>query len=122
MNKLTRPFHRTKALLRRISLGQLVVSNLFLMGMLSTINAIVDQPMHKALDSLGLDPVIHETLIGKSTTWRSIYWVALSFERGRDQSCASFAQLHGLSIKALSQTYQQALQWADQTLQVINVG
>lgn len=92
--------------------------SLFLMGMLSTLNAIIDQPMHEALEGLAVETTLRDTLLGRTTRWSSIYGAALSCERCREKACLRYASQLGQSVAALSDCYCRSAHWADQAMQI----
>ena len=56
-------------------------SDLFLMGLLSVTDAILDQPMDNVLSHLPLSAEVHTALSGGSNRFRDVYDILLSYER-----------------------------------------
>jgi c-di-GMP-related signal transduction protein len=86
-------------------------SDLFLMGLLSMIDAILEMPMVSVLENI---PVDHETkavLLGGASKLRPIYQLMLARECGDWQGTAEHAQKLGLSESEVAEEYWQAMQW-----------
>jgi c-di-GMP-related signal transduction protein len=89
-------------------------SDLFLMGLLSMIDAILEMPMVSVLENI---PVDHETkavLLGGASKLRPIYQLMLARECGDWQGTAEHAQKLGLSESEVAEEYWQAMQWVRQ--------
>jgi EAL and modified HD-GYP domain-containing signal transduction protein len=56
--------------------------DLFLLGMFSTIDALLDRPMEDALKDIPLAPDLKATLLGESGVFRDILELVLSYEAG----------------------------------------
>ena len=89
-------------------------SDLFLMGLLSMIDAILELPMVTILESV---PVDHETkavLLGGASKLRPMYQLMLALESGDWQGTTEQAQKLGLSDSDVAEAYWQAMQWVRQ--------
>ena len=89
-------------------------SDLFLMGLLSMIDAILEMPMVTVLENV---PVDHETkavLLGGASKLRTVYQLMLARECGDWQGTAENAQKLGLSESQVAEAYWQAIQWVRQ--------
>jgi EAL and modified HD-GYP domain-containing signal transduction protein len=89
-------------------------SDLFLMGLLSMVDAILEMPMVTLLESI---PVDHETkavLLGGASKLRPVYQLMLARESGDWQGTADNAQKLGLSESEVAEAYWQAMQWVRQ--------
>ena len=89
-------------------------SDLFLMGLLSLMDAILELPMAEILDKV---PVDHETkavLLGGASRLRPLYQLMLARESGEWQSAAELSRLLHLSESEVAEAYWQAMHWAKQ--------
>lgn len=87
-------------------------AELFLLGMCSMLDAIVDQPMEKAINGLQFTPGVRDALLGGSNAMRTILDAVIAHEQGDwDQSAQLVARL-GLSASLLPAAYADALRWA----------
>jgi c-di-GMP-related signal transduction protein len=93
-------------------------SDLFLMGLLSMIDVILEMPMVSILENV---PVDHETkavLLGGASKLRPMYQLMLARESGDWQGTAEHAQKLGLSESDVAGAYWQAMQWVRQLTSV----
>lgn len=88
-------------------------NELFLLGLLSLLDALVDQPMHKALEGLPINPDIKDCLLGKTNEMSPILSMLESYERGLWDKVSSACVSLGLNESSLSDCYLQAIQWAN---------
>jgi EAL and modified HD-GYP domain-containing signal transduction protein len=89
-------------------------SDLFLMGLLSVMDAILEVTMESLLEQL---PVEHETkavLLGQKSSLRPIYQLMLAQESGEWVQSAELAKSLKLSEDDVASTWWQALQWAQE--------
>jgi len=89
-------------------------SDLFLMGLLSMIDVILDVPMVSVLETI---PVDHETkavLLGGASSLRPLYQLMLARETGDWQNTSAQAEGMGLSESIVANAYWQAMQWVRQ--------
>jgi c-di-GMP-related signal transduction protein len=92
-------------------------TDLFLAGMLSAIDAILDQPLPSVLEELGVSTDIHRALIEKKGPLHPILAGVLAMEQA-DWSAVSkvTAEAH-LSEQTFMNAYLQSLEWAHEILQ-----
>jgi EAL and modified HD-GYP domain-containing signal transduction protein len=89
-------------------------SDLFLMGLFSIIDAILEMPMERVLETV---PVDHETkaaLLGRPSRLRPLYELMLAREAGDWQTAADRSRVLRLSESEVADAYWQAMQWARQ--------
>ena len=65
-------------------------SNLFLMGLLSVSDALLDKPIKEVLNSLPIDPQIKSALCGGENRYRDLYEVLLALERAEWPKLSAF--------------------------------
>lgn len=95
----------------RIPHGQ---SDLFLLGLLSLMDAILEVPMARVLESV---PVDHETtrvLLGGESRLRKFYQLMLAQESGEWQAAGELARQLHLSESEVAEKYWEAVRWAQQ--------
>ena len=90
--------------------------NLFLLGLFSVLDAIVDQPMKEALAQLPLNADVLATLAGKSTAMTPVYELVLAFERGEWRQIGSLGEQLAVDDQLVARMYQDAILWAQGVL------
>jgi c-di-GMP phosphodiesterase len=89
-------------------------SDLFLMGMLSIIDAILEIPMTSVLESIPLDHETKALLLGSPSKLRPLYDLMLARESGDWNGTAECSRKLGLSESEVAAAFSQAMQWARQ--------
>jgi c-di-GMP-related signal transduction protein len=89
-------------------------SDLFLMGMLSIIDAILEIPMASVLESIPLDHETKALLLGSPSKLRPLYDLMLARESGDWNGTAECSRKLGLSESEVAAAFSQAMQWARQ--------
>lgn len=93
----------------RVPHGQ---SDLFLLGLLSLIDAMLESPMEEILERIPLDQATKAVLLGKPSPLRPVYQLMLAQESGEWAAAASLcADLH-LDAEDVAAYYWQSQQWA----------
>jgi EAL and modified HD-GYP domain-containing signal transduction protein len=91
-------------------------SDLFLMGMFSLMDAILEMPIGMLIDELHLDAALKEQLLsaksGEKTPLSPIYDLMVAREAGDWEAVTSQAKQLNLSLVFISQTYNEAMRWA----------
>lgn len=93
-------------------------SDLFLIGLFSMIDAILEIPMDRVLEAV---PVDHETkavLLGETSKLRPLYQLMLAQESGDWESAAERSRELGLNESEVAEAFWQAMQWARQITSV----
>ncbi|HWE31520.1 MAG TPA: diguanylate phosphodiesterase, partial [Polyangia bacterium] len=90
---------------------------LFLVGLLSTVDALLDRPMPEIVGELPLAPELREVLLGQPTPRGTIFRLALAWERGDWAAVQTHASAAGLGERDLSADYKSALKWVEQFTQ-----
>ena len=86
-------------------------AELFLLGMCSMLDAIVDQPMEKAIAGLHLTPGVRDALLGGAGPMRTILDAVIAHEQGDWDRSAQIIEGLGLSASLLPAAYTDALRW-----------
>jgi c-di-GMP-related signal transduction protein len=89
-------------------------SDLFLMGLLSLMDAILETSMDRVLESVPLDHESKAVLLGGASRLRPLYQLMLARESGEWERAAELgSQLH-LNESEVAENHWQAMQWARQ--------
>src|SRR5208337_3936735 len=92
-------------------------ADLFLMGLLSLMDAILEIPMAKILEHVALDQAMKSALLGASSPLQPFYRLMLAQESGEWQEAAELSQQLHLGENDAAQTYWEAVHWARQVNQ-----
>ena len=87
-------------------------SELFLMGLLSLADALLDRPMDKLLEDLPVTREIAEALRGGENDLRGIYDLMIAYERGTWNSVAKAARRANVEEAHLPECYMRATEKA----------
>jgi c-di-GMP-related signal transduction protein len=87
-------------------------SDLFLMGLLSMMDVILEIPMSQVLDNIPIDQETKAVLLGGASRLRLFYQLMLAQESGEWKTAADLTtQLH-LTESDVAEAHWQAMQWA----------
>lgn len=87
-------------------------SDLFLLGLLSLMDSILELPMTEVLEKVPLDQETKAVLLGGTSHLRPLYQLMLAQESGDWQGTAELSRSLKLPESEVSETYWQAMQWA----------
>jgi len=87
-------------------------SDLFLLGLLSLIDAMLETPMADILEKLPLDHETKAVLLGQPSGLRPFYQLMLAQESGEWEAAAQLAQSMHLNTEDVAGFYWQAQKWA----------
>ena len=87
-------------------------SDLFLLGLLSLIDAMLEMPMEAVLEKIPLDQPIKAVLLGHPSVLRPVFQLMLAHESGEWQAAADLSEGMHLSPEEVAGCYWQAQQWA----------
>ncbi len=87
-------------------------SDLFLLGLLSLIDAMLEMPMADVLDRVPLDHETKAVLLGKPSALRPIYQLMLAHESGEWEAAAELSAQFHLDSEEVAGYYWRAQQWA----------
>jgi EAL and modified HD-GYP domain-containing signal transduction protein len=87
-------------------------SDLFLMGLLSLMDVMLETPMAKVLDSVPIDVECKSLLLGGASRLRPVYQLMLAHESGEWESAQALASELHLKESEAAEYYWQAMQWA----------
>ena len=87
-------------------------SDLFLLGLLSLIDAMLEMPMEEVLEKLPLDHETKAVLLGQPSLLRPVYQLMLARESGEWVASAELSRSLHLDNDDVAGFYWQAQQWA----------
>src|ERR1700751_2612376 len=101
-------------------------ADLFLMGMLSLMDAILEVPIGMLIDELPVDAELKAQLLsgknGAKTPLAPLYDLMVAREMGNWEAVTTLGKQLNLSLYAISQTYNEAMRWAHQITNVKAAG
>jgi EAL and modified HD-GYP domain-containing signal transduction protein len=89
--------------------------DLFLMGIFSLIDAIVDRPLPEILVDMPIAEDIKAALTGEEGPLRDIYEFMLSYEQGEWERFSELAAKKKIDEQKIPPLYRKALEWASQS-------
>jgi EAL and modified HD-GYP domain-containing signal transduction protein len=87
-------------------------SDLFLMGLLSLLDAMLEMPMAEVLERVPLDLETKAVLLGQASLLRPVYQLMLAHESGEWEAVGQLCQNLKLQSEDVAGLYWQAQQWA----------
>jgi len=87
-------------------------SDLFLVGLLSLMDVILEMPMSDVLNGIPLAKETKAVLLGRASSLRPIYQLMLAYESGEWVEVTRLAAQLRLPENVISETHWAALQWA----------
>ncbi len=93
--------------------------NMALMGLFSTLDGILDQPMEEALSDIIIPQEISDALIFHKGPLYPIYELVLAYEKGNWDFVNKRIAKMKLDQKIINQEYQNSIKWMHESLKVI---
>ncbi len=90
---------------------------LFLLGMFSLIDAIVDRPMPEILAQLPISEDINDALLGKPNALRTVLDSVIAYEKGEWDSLSEAAGILGLDEEVIPEIYLKSIEWTGHIFQ-----
>jgi EAL and modified HD-GYP domain-containing signal transduction protein len=87
-------------------------SDLFLLGLLSLIDAMMEMPMAEVLDKIPLDHATKAVLMGQSSQLRPVYQLMLAHESGEWEAAGELSRSLHVDAEEVAGYYWQAQEWA----------
>jgi c-di-GMP-related signal transduction protein len=87
-------------------------SDLFLLGLLSLIDAMLEMPMTEVLERIPLDGETKAVLLGQPSLLRPVYQLILAHESGEWDTAGELSQSLHLDSEEVAGYYWRAQQWA----------
>ena len=91
-------------------------NDLFLLGLLSAMDAILDMRMPDVLKEISIGDEIRDALLGHANNLRDIFDVVLNYERGRWDEIGPSAARLGIHEDTIPACYLEAVEWARRML------
>jgi EAL and modified HD-GYP domain-containing signal transduction protein len=92
-------------------------SELFLMGLFSQLDAILDRPLAELLEEIQVSKEIRQALEDNEGARYRLLEICVALERGDWDQFAALATTHKLEEAVLSETYLAAVKWAQDTFE-----
>jgi len=92
--------------------GRAADSELFLLGLCSLLDAILDRPMAEAIADLPLSEDVRAALLEEPNVCRQVLDVVIAYENGNWDEALEKAHALGLTEDAPATVYSDALKWA----------
>jgi len=87
-------------------------SDLFLMGLLSLIDVMLEMPMEAVLEKIALDHATKAVLLGQPSVLRPVFQLMLAHESGEWEAAGELSESLQLDPEDVASRYWQAQQWA----------
>ena len=91
---------------------------LFLVGMFSVLDALIDQPMGQILSEVALGENVKSALLGGTGEYKVVYETMLAYEHAQWPLFADLAATMGIAESAVPDLFRQSLTWANQAMQL----
>jgi EAL and modified HD-GYP domain-containing signal transduction protein len=91
-------------------------ADLFLMGLFSVIDALMDRPLPDVLNAVGLADEIKQALMSHGGRFHSVYQLVTAYERGDWNEVARVSQALHLDETDLQSCYLASVDWAHRTV------
>ena len=89
---------------------------LFLMGLLSAVDAILDLPMNVVLDDIPIPNEIKEALLGHGGQFRDIYEIVSSYEAGKWEPLHQAVSRAQVNEELVPEIFFKSVDWANQVV------
>jgi len=84
----------------------------FLVGMLSTIDALIGRPSKEILDEIAVSPEISAAVLGSTTPLGKLRTMVMAYETGDWPAASALAKELGVAEDLLPDIYEQSIKWA----------
>jgi c-di-GMP-related signal transduction protein len=88
-------------------------ADLYLTGLFSLLDAMLEQPMANVLNRLPISSVVKDTLLGRQSSFAFFLRLAESFEKNQPASCRHLQNTLSLTGIDLQQNYLEAVKYAN---------
>jgi len=95
---------------------QAIAAELFLMGLFSLLDAMLDSPMREVLDKIPISDSIKEGLLYQSNRYAKLLKIAIAFERNQEEIFSPLLQELGLEDQFVQESYLEAVKYANHLL------
>ncbi len=88
--------------------------DLFFIGMLSVVDALVDRPIEEILDEINISDEVKEALIDGGTPAANILQLITAYQQAEWQQVSEMVELLGIDEARVPKLYCEAIAWADE--------
>ncbi len=92
--------------------------DLFLLGLFSMIDAVLDLPLPEALSYVPLPEDVKAALLHQRNPFGDLWNMVLAYEKGEWDVLSTHAKNFGLSESEVAASYLPAVQWAEDTVRL----
>ncbi len=104
-----------------ISLGEPKKANdYFILGMFSLLDALLDQDIADATESISLPDLVHNGLLNKGSNEANKLELIRALEQADWPKLSELLQLIGIDDEQMSSLYSKSVQWADERMSLIS--
>jgi EAL and modified HD-GYP domain-containing signal transduction protein len=89
----------------------IVQENLFLMGLFSVLDVVLDMPIEDAFKMVFVPPPVHKALVEQDGDFFSVLYFVLQYEMGHWKEISRVALVRNISIDQIHFAYKEALLW-----------
>lgn len=86
----------------------------FLVGLFSTLDAMLDNPMEDALDEVAIAPEIRAAILGDTSHLGRVLQLVIALEQGEWTKVNQLVSSLGVADPALSRLYGESIRWVEQ--------
>ena len=113
MRTITRRGQLCELLAPQFGFDHQQAQSLFLIGLFSLLDAVIDLPMEKVFDYIPLSDDIRETVIGEKTPFYDVLDLAILIESGNWTKVADLIAQYDLDERQLIEAHVKAIEWSD---------
>jgi len=88
--------------------------DLFFIGMLSVVDALVDRPIEEILDEINISDEVRNALIGGGTPASNVLQLIISYQQADWDKVTEMVELLGVDEARVPVVYYEAVAWADE--------
>jgi EAL and modified HD-GYP domain-containing signal transduction protein len=98
------------------------IENLFLMGLFSVLDVMLEMPMEDALKYVFVPEKIREALLGGKGQYGDLHSLMMNYDTGDWYEVSRLALLKGIDVSVIGRAYSDALYWLRDFLQEADEG
>lgn len=87
--------------------------NLYMIGLFSLLDAMLDCPMSEILDKLPINAVVKESLLGKKNAYTDFLRLSQAFEKNQKDECLLLQKKLSLTAEQVQACYLEAVKYAN---------
>ncbi len=89
-------------------------SDLFMLGMFSMLDALMDRPLSEVLADLPINDEIKQVLLGQESRYSNIFRMIISYEKGNWEDFSQYAESYQLNVVDVPQLFLEAIMWTNE--------